>query len=179
MSKSMRRMAGDFVAGSVFVSLMLCGVSGVWAQQKAGNLKQQVVGMWSLVSAENTSADGKKSYPFGANPTGMAVLDANGRFVILNINPGLPKVASNNRATATAEENKAIVAGSLGLFGTYTVNEAEKALVWRIEASTFSNWVGQEQKRPIISVTADELKWTNPASSIGAATTLLVWKRVK
>jgi hypothetical protein len=179
MNKSMRKMAGNFVTGSVFVSLMLFGASGAWSQQKAGNLKKQVVGMWSLVSAENTSADGKKSYPFGEKPTGVAVLDANGRFVILNINPAVPKIASNNRATATPEENKAIVAGSLGLFGTYTVNEAEKALVWRVEASTFSNWVGQEQKRPINSVTANELKWTNPASSVGAATTLLVWKRVK
>lgn len=177
MNASIRSAAGILV--TAFAGLMLSGASDAWAQQKAGNLKKQVVGTWSLVSAENTGPDGKKSYPFGTSPKGRAVLDAGGHFVILNIDSALPKVVSNSRSTATPEESKAIVSGSLGLFGTYTVNEADKALVWRVEASTFSNWVGQEQKRPINSVTANELRWTNPASSSVAGSTLLVWKRVK
>ena len=151
---------------------------GAVAQQTT--LKEQLVGMWALVSAENTNADGTKSMPFGPNPRGIAVLDANGRFVILNMTSTLPKIASNNRASATPEENKAIVSGSLGLYGTWTVNEAEKTLVWRIEASTFENWVGQEQKRPINSVTTDQISWINPTASTGvAARTVLTWKRVK
>jgi hypothetical protein len=170
-----RYVLGLCMAASFALFLM---VESSFAQQKT--LKEQLVGMWALVSAENTSAEGAKSMPFGPNPRGIAVLDANGRFVILNMTSTLPKIASNNRASATPEENKAIVSGSLGLYGTWTVNEAEKTLVWRIEASTFENWVGQEQKRPINSVTTDQISWINPTASTGvAARTVLTWKRVK
>jgi hypothetical protein len=44
--------------------------------------------------------------------------------------------------------------------------------------STFPNWNGLDQKRLITSLTADELKCTNPAASVGG-TAELVWKRVK
>ncbi len=165
------------VAGLAFLGLGLIPQLAL-AQQKT--LREQLVGMWELVGAENTGADGTKSLPFGPNPKGIAVLDGNGRFVILNMTSTLPKVASNNRATATPEENKAIVSGSLGLYGTWTANEAAKELAYRIEASTFSNWVGQEHKRPVLSVTADEISWANPASSVGVSnTTVLRWKRMK
>ena len=40
-------------------------------------------------------------------------MDANGRYVIAIARAGIPKVASNNRTTATPEENKAIVGGSI------------------------------------------------------------------
>jgi hypothetical protein len=175
MQGSIRKSAGFFSLVTA-CAVIACGIADAQAQ---GSLKKQVVGVWSLVSAENTHSDGKKSLPFGPDPKGMAVLDASGRFMILNTASNLPKFATNSRATGTAEENKAVVTGSIGLFGTYTVDEAGKAMVWRVEASTYPNWVGQEQKRPINSITADEIRWTNPASSTGGATTLLVWKRVK
>ena len=171
-------MTRSGIAGMfTFIMLSLAVSSSAVSQDKP--LREQLIGMWALVSAENTSAEGK-TLPFGPSPRGIAVLDANGRFVILNMSSTLPKVASNNRATATAEENKAIVSGSLGLYGTWSVNEGEKVLVWRVEASTFENWVGLEQKRPINSVAPDEMSWTNPIASTGSsARTLLIWRRIK
>ena len=174
-----RKSATALAFAGALACMMLSGATSSFAQQKGASLKDQLVGTWLLVSAENTGKDGSKTLPFGPNPKGTAVLDRSGRFVVLNINPGLPKIASNNRATATPEENKAIVSQSLGLMGTYTVNEADKSMTWHVEASTFANWAGQDLKRPINSVTADEIKWTNPAASIGAATTTLTWKRAK
>ena len=99
--------------------------------------------------------------------------------MLLNMTSTLPKFASNNRANGTPDENKAIVTGSFGLFGTYRINEAEKTLIWRIEACTFPNWIGQEQKQPIELVTDEELKFINPVTSIGGGSPLLTWKRVK
>jgi hypothetical protein len=163
----------------IVIALCLFLAASVSAQQEAGYLKKQIVGTWVLVSAVATNADGSTFMPFGPTPSGMAVFDNNGHFMMLNMSSTLPKFASNNRSTGTPEENKAIVTGSLGIFGTYTVNEAEKAVAWRIEASTFPNWVGQEQKRPINSLTADELRYTNPAPSVGGPSMLFVWKRVK
>jgi hypothetical protein len=179
MKRSIRCVVGLLLVVIAFLCMLLGGASNVLAQQSAGDLQKQIIGTWMLVSAENTNPDGSKFLPFGPTPNGRVMFDNNGRFMLMNMQSTLPKFASNNRATGTPDENKAIVGGSLGLFGTYIVNEAEKAVVWRIEACTFPNWIGQEQKRPINSLTADELIFTNPAASIGGATTLLKWKRVK
>jgi Lipocalin-like domain len=71
------------------------------------------------------------------------------------------------------------VQGSIAYFGTYAVNEAEKVITAHIEGSTFANLIeGPEQKRLITSLTADELRFTNPATPSGA-TLELVWQRAK
>jgi hypothetical protein len=78
----------------------------------------------------------------------------------------------------TPEENKAILHGSLLLFGTYSLDEADGTLTLHMERSSFPNWNGTDQKRVITSLTANELKWHNPAASVGG-TTETVWKRGK
>jgi hypothetical protein len=93
------------------------------------------------------------------------------------VRAGLPKVASNNRTTATPEENKAIVQGSLTHFGTLSVNAADKTMTFKIETATFPNFDGTEQKRPF-TVTGDELTFTVAAAS-GGGTVTAVWKRAK
>ena len=74
----------------------------------------------------------------------------------------------------TPEENKAVVQGTNAHFGTYAV-EGDK-LVLRIEAATFPNSTGAEQRRPF-TLTGDELKVIVPVASGGGST--LVWKRAK
>ena len=72
-----------------------------------------------------------------------------------------------------------MVQGSIAYFGTYLINEADKVITAKIEGSTFANMVGgPDQKRIITSLTADELEFTNPASTSGA-TLELVWRRAK
>ena len=134
------------------------------------------VGTWTLVSAV-TEQGGNKTDTFGPNPKGILMVDAKGRYVIAFARADLPKVASNNRTTATPEENKAIVGGSITHFGTLSVNAADKTITFKIETATFPNWDGTEQKRPF-TVTGDELKYTVPAAS-GGGTATVVWKRAK
>jgi hypothetical protein len=134
------------------------------------------VGTWTLVSAI-TEQDGKKSDTFGADTKGVLVFDANGRYVITFIGANLPKFASNNRATGTADENKAVVSGSFAHFGTYVVNEADKSFTFQVESATFPNWNKTEQKRPFV-ITANELKYTVQAVSAGGTGTI-TWKRAK
>src|SRR5437879_6971401 len=104
------------------------------------------VGTWTLVSAVSEQG-GNKTDTFGPNPKGILIVDANGRYVIAFSRADLPKVASNNRTTATAEENKAIVGGSLTHFGTLSVNAADKTFNFTIEHATFPNWSGSEHKQ--------------------------------
>jgi hypothetical protein len=84
----------------------------------------------------------------------------------------LPKVASNNRASATAEESQQIVHGSIGYFGTYTTNLADNSVTVQIEGATFPNWVGTSQKRTY-TISGDEMQLTNPASGGGVAKVVL------
>src|ERR1700757_3400456 len=92
-----------------------------------------------------------------------------------------PKFASNNRETGTAEENKAIVQGSLAYFGTYTVSETDKTITTHIESSTFPNWNGADRKTSF-KISGDELSVqvvSAPLTTVGTGTASLVWKRAK
>jgi hypothetical protein len=57
-------------------------------------------------------------------------------------------------------------------------DEATKTLTTNIEAGSVPNLNGAAQKRIISSVSADELRYTNPASQIGTVDEV-IWKRVR
>jgi len=153
------------------LALPLGGAAG---QQRT--LKEQIVGTWSYVSVDIVRPDGTRVPLFGPNPTGLAIFESNGRYLLLTARADRQKFASNNRNNGTAEENKAAVQGAIAHFGKYIVNEADKTITFQIETSTFPNWNGIEQKRPF-TLTGDELKWTTAASSGGMAEVVL--KRVR
>jgi Lipocalin-like domain len=159
--------------GTLAIATVIIG--NAWTQAIAQTAKE-FVGTWTLVSSA-TEREGVKSDTFGPNPKGLLVFDASGRYVITFFAANLPKFASNNRASGTADENKAIVTGSLAHFGTYTVNEADKSFTFHIENATFPNWDNTEQKRAFV-ISGDELKYTTPVASAGGTATL-IWKRAK
>jgi hypothetical protein len=159
---------------------MLAFVVGPAAAQPAQPLREQLVGTWNFVIAEITTADGKKSLPFGDKPKGMIIFTADGHFSQVHVAGGLPRIASNNRLAGTAEDNKAIIAGTLALFGTYSVDEAKRTLTFNIEASTFPNAEGTVQTRTIDLLTPDEFRNTNPgASRDGPAIAMNIYRRAK
>lgn len=137
------------------------------AVSQQNSLKDQLVGTWTVVSWEQTNKDGSKFERFGTNPKGVNVFDADGRFFIMFARSELPKMASNNPSTSMPEEDKGIEGGSVAYFGTYTVDAARKIVTLRVEASSLPNQAGVEQKLTIISLTADELKYTNTTAVIG------------
>lgn len=148
--------------------------------QPAKTLRDQLVGTWSFVIAEITTADGKKTLPFGDKPKGMLIFTADGHFSQVHVAGDLPKIASNNRLAGTDADNKAIVHGSLSLFGTYAVDEDKKTVTFKIEGSTFPNLAGVAQTRTIDLLTADEFRNTNPAASRDVpAVATNIYKRVK
>ena len=70
------------------------------------------VGTWALVSSDTVRPDGSRAPTFGGKATGMLTFGSDGRFFYLFSRADLPKFASNNRATGTADENAAVVKGS-------------------------------------------------------------------
>ncbi|MGA9755148.1 MAG: lipocalin-like domain-containing protein [Desulfobaccales bacterium] len=177
MNRSIGKVAMVLLVVAVLSGGMLSGASGVWAKEKPGTLAKQVQGSWTLVSIY-VEQDGKKIEPFGSQPRGLITLTPDGRFSYIMLKASLPKIAADNRLKGTAEENQAIVQGSLAAYGTYkVVNEKEHAVQVHIEGSTFPNWDGQDQKRTW-TVKGDELTITNPYASVGGIA-YLVWKRAK
>ncbi len=147
------------------------------AQQKS--LKDQLVGVWTLTSADSVRNDGSKVEVFGPNPKGTLIYTSDGHFALVQMRSDLPKLASNSRDRGTPEENKAVVQGSIAYFGTYAVNEAEKVITLHLEGSTFANLAGGgEQKRLITSLTLDELKFVIPKTPSGS-TLEVGWKRAR
>ncbi len=156
--------------GIVFLSLALAPGS-TFAQSL-----QDIAGAWQLVSAKSIH-EGKKTDIYGAHPRGIFTIETNGRYVLVVRRADLPKIASNNRTTATAEENNAIVDGSMAHYGTLGVDAASHTLDFHIETSIFPNWDGVEQKRAF-TLDGVELHYANKSGSTGTATEL-VWKRIK
>ena len=169
-----RRSALPFVA---MVALLFLGVA---PQTLAQSPKDQLVGTWMLVSVYIEAPDGSRFDPFGANPTGIVIMDGNGNISVQIIESGLPKFTSNDRLEGTPEENKAVMKGILCYFGTYSVNDADRSLNIHIESSSFPNWKGTDQKR-FLALTEDEMKWTNPTTTTGGPgfTGHTEWKRAK
>lgn len=125
-------------------------------------MADDLVGTWQVVSIANTAADGTISHPYG-------------RFVLMLLDPDVPKFASNNRARGTAEENAAAVRGSLAYFGTYSL--AAKIAKLKLEGSTYPNWTGTFLTFSIRSITPDTLTWS-VAAAIGGETQT-EWRRLK
>ncbi|MFL5069870.1 MAG: lipocalin-like domain-containing protein [Xanthobacteraceae bacterium] len=152
----------------VHSAVLLLGIallpSGAIGQQKS--IKEQLVGAWNPVAWERTAPDGTKVHAFGTNPKGVAYFGADGRFFVIFARADLPKLAANDRAKATPEEAKAIVGGVLAYAGTYRVDEPNKSISLRLEVTSFPNQA-TETKRTITSLSADELKYTNPESTAG------------
>ena len=115
---------------------------------------------------------------YGDNARGMMVLDANGHYSIVAGRTTLPKFAANSRVKGTAEENKAVIDGSIAHFGTYTIDDGGKSITFHIKMSTFPNWDGTSAKRAL-KMAGDQLTYTVTVPSAGGPPNDVVWKRIK
>jgi hypothetical protein len=137
------------------------------AQQ--GTLKQQLVGTWTLISVETTAPNGAKRQPFGANPNGMIMFDAAGRYVFAHGKNDRPKLKSANRSEATAQEFGAAALDFNAGYGTWSVNEADKTLTMKFEGQLSPNAEGRDAKATV-SLAGDELRLTFTTPATGAKT---------
>jgi hypothetical protein len=162
---------------SVITTLGLALLPGsAVAQQKS--LKDQIVGTWTLVSWAQTLKDGSKNNRFGSDPKGVNTFSADGHFTLIIMRSDLPKISSGNPEKPTPDEAQALTRGSIAYFGTYTVDEATKTVNEHIDATTLVNQLAMEQKRVVTSISAEEMKYSNPVSVLGGNIEL-GWKRAK
>src|SRR4029077_277182 len=122
-----RRTALAMTTTALLYSAVGLSASDSLAQQKPlqKSLKEQLVGTWTLVSSDQVRPDGSKLKQFGANPKGINVFDANGRFFLMIASADNSQIASNGWNQRNSEEDGPVVK-SIAYYGTYTVNEEVK-----------------------------------------------------
>ena len=138
------------------------------AGQAAAQTTKSIAGTYSPVTVP----------AYGDKPRGQLILTPDGRYSIVLSRAEMPKIASGSRTKATAEENKAVVDGSIAHTGRYTIDDGGKSITFHIETSTFPNWNGTTQKRPL-SMKGDLLTYTVSTPSAGGASADVSWRRVK
>ena len=130
-----------------------------------------------LVSSDQVRPDGSKLSQFGANPKGINVFDANGRFFVMVASADNSKIAARERNETNSEEVGGLIVESIAYYGTYTVNEVN-VINLHLDASTFPNQIGTDQKRTITSLTADELTYSSSGAMPGVQVHQ-VWSRAE
>src|SRR4051794_26292887 len=164
----------EVLGTSTIVALGTMLPGGVLAQAKS--LKEQLVGTWTLISADTIDSNGTK-LPLvkGTSGKGFQLFTADGK-VSFQVIGDHQTLASNDRTKMTPEEMKAMAESVLSYFGTYTVNEQEKSFTMRIEASTFQNQTAIPAAKRMVELNGDDLKVTNPGRLAGGQN-ISVWKR--
>jgi hypothetical protein len=166
-------MKGFSIGAAVFALALVSGTA------QAQTLRERIVGTWDFKVAEIVGADGQKSYPFGETPKGLLIFTPEGRFSQIHVASDVPKIASGNRLTGTAEEYAAIMRRSLSVFGSYTVDEGKKTVTFTITSSSFPNWQGEAQERTIDALNDDEFVNTNPNVAGGRGRATNYYRRVR
>lgn len=160
------------MAAGVLVAWLAAGVQ---AQAAPAN---QVLGTWRMVSAE-IEQDGKTRPAYGAQPQGMLVFTADMHFVEVLTDASVPRFASNARGQGTDAENRAAMAGSIGFFGTYTVDAQGEFSGNRVQGATFPNWVGSTRTRQELSLVVDGDRMIEHFRRPEGARVTIAWERVK
>jgi hypothetical protein len=142
------------------------------AQQ--GTLRQQLVGTWTIVSWEML-ANGTKQQV--ANPKGILMFDAGGRYAIVIARAGRPKFKTGSQPTT---EELAAIWEDFGPAsnGTWSISEADKILTWRFETALVPNNEGTDAKWSV-SLVGDELKLTSVAPVASGHTSDAVFRRAR
>ncbi len=171
-------MNRHFSLGLFAITLVTIAAIPNGSVAQGASLKDQLVGTWIYVSSTAKRDDGSNV----PRPSlqGAVTYNADGRFHFILTRTDAPKYASGDIARPSPDEAMAIASGgSIAYTGTYTVDEGTKTIHVNIEASTFPNLVGApNQRRIVTSITADEMKFTNPRTLAGL-TLEIVWKRAK
>jgi hypothetical protein len=119
-----------------------------------------------------------KTAAYGDKPQGQLILTPEGRYTLVLMRGDLKPVAAGARTKGTPEENKMVVDGSIMHFGSYTIDDGGKSITFNVEGSSFPNWNGKPQKRPL-KVSGDMLTYAVAAPSAGKKPGEVAWRRIK
>jgi lipocalin-like protein len=148
------------------LAMLAASVATVSAQ----SLKEQLLGNWTLVSNTQKYQDGKEENSFGPKLKGQLILTPTGRFSLFLIGGDRPKTNEPTNPIGPA----------VAYFGTYSIGEADKSLVFHVEGSTNPNFEGTDQKATV-TINGDDMSYVRAPipSSKGPFVPTVTWKRAK
>ena len=142
----------------------------------ASSIKDRLVGVWTLLSAVTSTADGKVSNRYGDKPSGRITYDKSGRMSAILMGADRKKVGSLDLRDASDSESKSVLQSFAAYYGTFDVDTVNQTVIHHVEASLDPNWVGTDQVRGY-EFNGDNLILT--ASRLPGLKTRLVWQRQK
>jgi len=138
--------------------------------------KNKVAGVWNLISG-HLDNHGKQIDILGPHPGGMLILTEDLHFTVIVHNPDIPKFASGDRANGTPEEYKTAVMSSLGVYGTYTIDENGDFLEQHVIGSTFQNMNGSSRGPSELSEKVEGNRMTENLKIADGIAITIVWER--
>jgi len=138
--------------------------------------KNNVAGRWDLISGYLDN-HGQRIDVLGPHPGGMLILTEDLHFMVIVTNPDIPKFASGDRSNGTPEEYKRAVTSSLGVYGTYTVDENGDFLEQHVIGSTFRDMNGSSRGRNELTEKVEGNRMTENLRIADGVTIIIVWQR--
>ncbi|MRX11031.1 lipocalin-like domain protein [Pseudoduganella sp. FT25W] len=135
-----------------------------------------LAGTWKLVAADRLQADGTRVHDYGEAPSGVMMIDTDGRYSVQIYQRERPRFAGGDKKSGTPQEFRAAVEGSSTHFGRLAIDEPSRTLTFIIESAGFANWEGTRQERRY-ELKGDELSYRVPARPDGQVP-LSVWRRM-
>ncbi|MFM0522128.1 lipocalin-like domain-containing protein [Caballeronia jiangsuensis] len=148
------------------VFAVLCASAALPAD--AQNLKQQVVGTWTLTSGSEKLANGKTIVPWAS---GNLMLDSTGHMAFYLVGKDRPRTIANPSVP---------IGPVIAYYGTYTVDESASTLTYNVESSTSPAFDGAVRKQQVV-LSGDMLTTTGSPvkTSDGEIVPTNEWKRAK
>lgn len=136
-----------------------------------------LVGTWTLSAADDLLPDGTRIHAYGANPSGLLIFEADGRYALQIYSAERAQFAAGDKKKGSPEEYRDASVGASCHFGHYTVDGEKGTITFKIDGASFVNWVGASQTRPF-SLKGDDLEWHVPATPDGKVP-ISAWHRVR
>jgi hypothetical protein len=136
-----------------------------------------LIGTWSLVSWQNTSADGRISYPLGEDAVGYIMYNADGYMFVAIMRRGRPMFAAADLFGSSTQEKARAADAYVSYCGRYEFRG--ETVVHHVELSLFPNWVGTDQER-LVEFAEDRMILSTRPTLFGGSqqTARLIWERL-
>ena len=143
-------------------------------------LRDQLLGVWKLISFEFRLADGIILRPLGQGVQGILIYDTSGNMALQVVDPERPKFATEDWMSGTVDEAKSALDGFMAYYGTFEVNEKKPSVIHHVAHSSFPNWDGVDREQ-FFELKDDRLTLLTLPMTMSNEHLVgqLVWKKVK
>ena len=117
-------------------------------------------------------------YCFKLNPARLQP-SSDLHFVSFLFDPRIPRIKSNQRGGGTDEENRAVMAGTLALYGRYTVDANGNFSGNTVEGSSFHNWIGDVRTTTELTMEVKGNRMIENFQRPGGAKVTIIWERLQ